>query len=595
MGIKVRFLDGERLRNAFVAGTMALERRREHLNRINVFPVPDGDTGDNMVSTCRSIAERSVASKSISVTVSSMAEAAFDGARGNSGIIFCQYIHGFARALERHTAADAKVFARGLHAAVPFAEEALHKPVEGTILTVMRDWSREVLNLSETVDDFAVLLPASLEAAKRSLRDTPRRLDLLARRNVVDAGAQGFVDFLEGIVDFIEKGDLRRVLVQRPPLPSEEPSEHLHEGLPPYRYCTEVVLQGEGLSGHSLGEELSAYGDSVVVGGGDTKYRVHLHTNAPAELFERLSTRGSLGAQKVDDMRRQVEAGTRRISPIALVTDSCCDLPQELLDRHQIHMLPLKLSCGGSDYLDKITISPERVYKILRETKSRISTAQPGFGDLVKRYSFLNTHYESIISIHLSAALSGAWSASRKAAESVNGEKIRVIDSKTICAAQGLLVLKAAEAIAEGRSAEEIVRIIERTIPRTRLFASLHTLKYLVRGGRVSPMKGFVASLLNLVPIISVDSEGKAFHSAKPASEAANRKKILETFESLVERSGLWKYAVVHADAPDKAEELASDLARICGADPEYLMEISPVIGINAGPDSVGFAMILND
>ena len=565
--MKVRFLDGERFRNAFVAGTMALERRREHLNRINVFPVPDGDTGDNMASTCRCIAERTVVSKSIAVTAASMADAALAGARGNSGIIFCQYLYGLSQSLRRQTTPDARIFAECLVAAVPFAEEALHTPVEGTILTVMRDWAKEVRELSRSISDFAVLLPSSLSAAKASLLETPRRLEVLAREKVVDAGAQGFVDFLDGIAEFIERGNLKRLFVPKPSLPMEHTDDHPHEEMPEHRYCTEAVLEGATFSRKALLEELSSYGDSVVVGGGEGKYRIHLHTDRPAELFARLAVRGTLNEQKVDDMRRQVETKTRRLSSIALVTDSSCDLPPALLDRYRIHTLPLKLSFGGSTYLDKETIHPSGVYRILRETRNSMTTSQPGLAEFASRYSFLAAHYDAVIAVHLSAALSGTWNTS----------------------------LKAAEAIEDGKGPEEVVEIIRRAIPLTRIFAGLSTLEYMVRGGRIRPIAGYVAGLLNLVPIITVDSEGKGTHYGKPGTERSNRRKIIAAFKDLVARHGLWKYAVAHADAQEKADRLAGELAEIAGTPPAYIMEISPVIGINSGPGSIAVSMILEN
>ncbi len=594
--MKVRRIDGERFRNAFLAGTAALERRREHLNRINVFPVPDGDTGDNMVFTCRSIAEHTHPSRSLAETAASMAEAAFSGARGNSGIIFCQFIHGLARAFEPYPRADAPVFAESLLAAVPFAEEALHRPVEGTILTVMRDWAHAVRRISEKERDFAVLLPLSLEAARRSLSETPEKMELLAREHVVDAGAQGFVDFLEGVADFVEKGNPRQFPGSSASAVPPRDGEHVHEDeMPSFRYCTEAVLHGEGISRPELIDILSRHGDSVVAGGGGGKFRVHVHTDHPAGVMGRLSRMGRLSFQKVDDMRRQVEARNHPLSSVALLTDSCCDLPQEFLDRYQVHTVPLTISSGGCEYLDRLTLKPAEIYSDLRETKRTFSTSQPAFGEFVKRYSFLKSCYDSVISIHLSSALSGTWSVSRKAADHVGGEGIHVLDSKNLSGALGLLVLKAAEAAAAGKSAGEILEIVGKAIPRTRIFAGLNSLRYLVRGGRAGAMAGFVGTMLNLFPMITVDPEGKASGFGRPGSERANRRKMLDEFKRLTGSHGLWKYAVLHAEAPGAAEELAAALEEACGRAPEYTMEISPVIGINTGPGSAGFAVILEN
>jgi hypothetical protein len=117
----------------------------------------------------------------------------------------------------------------------------------------------------------------------------------------------------------------------------------------------------------------------------------------------------------------------------------------------------------------------------------------------------------------------------------------------------------------------------------------------MVRGGRIRPIAGFVAGLLRLVPIITVDSQGRGTHYGKPGTERSNRKKIIAAFKELVERRGLWKYAVVHADAREKAEHLAAELAEFAGGPPAYIMEIAPVIGINSGPGSIAVSMILEN
>jgi len=589
---KVGSLNGLRFHNAFLAGTEALERRRDYLNRINVFPVPDGDTGDNMASTLRYIARETEVSRSLALTCNSMAEAALMGSRGNSGLILAQYLYGFSRALREEVSINTVTFAESLVKAVPFAEEALNRPLEGTILTVLRDWAEHVYSLSRAIGDFALLLPASISAAQRSLMDTPNRLEVLSRNGVVDAGAQGFVDFLQGISDFLEKGDLRK-LGARAVRVSIDPSEvHLEEEMPSFRYCTEAILEGRGLSRKGLMSELSSWGDSVIVGGHGEKFRAHIHTDRPDKLFEALSLKGTFHEQKVDDMFRQVQIKSNRLSSIALLTDSACDLPSSLMDEYQIHMMPLKISLDGSIWLDKLTIKPDRIYSILSNTDKSMTTSQPGLGDLADRYAFLLSHYDQVVAIHLSSHLSGTWNTSVKAASLVDPSRITVIDSRNLCSGLGLIVLEAAEAISRGASMDQVIGLVDDIIPRTRIFVSLNTLQYMVRGGRISPIKGWLAKALNLKPIISIDAEGRGVHYGNACSERGNLSRILRVFEDLSHNRGIRKYAVVHANADQKALELAERLSDSCGKDPAYLMEISPVIGINSGPGSVAVSVI---
>ncbi len=590
---KIRSIDGFRLRNAFLAGTLALEQHREHLNRINVFPVPDGDTGDNMVTTCRAITEHSSASRSIGRTASSMAEAALEGARGNSGLILAQFLYGLSLSLQVQQSQGTKTFARGLVQAVPYAEKALYRPIEGTVLTVLREWARQMEALAQEMTDFAQLVPASLAAARTSLEATPQKLDVLAREKVVDAGAQGLVDFLQGIADFIEKGNLKNLPSTMGAVPREN-LEHTHHAQDmTFRYCTETLIEGEALSRESLMDELAGFGDSVVVGGHGNRFRLHLHTDQPAALFENLSAWGTLNGQKVDDIKRQVHAQSGKTPSIALLTDSCCDLPSSLMDEYGIHMVPLKLTFEGSTYLDKVTLHPERIYRMLAKSRNRMTTSQPSLAEFTGMYSFLKEHYDSVIAIHLSSTLSGTWNTSRQAAETVDPDGIHVIDSKTLSSGLGLIVLQAVQAISQGKGTRDVVELIKETLPKNRTLVSLDTLKYMVQGGRIRPVAGFMAGLLNLKPIITVDEEGRGAHFGNACGQKANTRKILDAFQNLQATRGIRNYAVVHAGAPEKARHFARELQSRSGMKPAYVMEISPVIGINSGPGSVGVSMIL--
>ncbi len=594
-GIKIAFLDGIRLHNAITAGTRELERRKEELNQINVFPVPDGDTGDNMASTLGYIAAKTKVSKSLSITCESMAEAALMGSRGNSGLIMAQYLYGFSFAIRGKKTINTVDFSESLVKAIPFAEETLITPVEGTIITVLREWAEKMFLLSVKIKDFGILLPESLVTAKDSLLRTQFQLDILSQQGVVDAGAQGLVDFLQGIADFIDSGDLRDLGTIKPVTAIQHPDHGPVEEIPEFRYCSEAIVEGPDLSRNELKNELSSWGDSVIIGGHDKKFRIHIHTNTPEKVFERISQKATLNEQKADDMLRQVQVKNKRASSIALVTDSACDIPEHIMDKYQIHMIPLKITLDKSTYLDKITIKPDRIYRLIGENKISVITSQPGPVEFTELYRFLLNHYDSVISLHLSSQLSGTWNSAFKAASSFNDRTIHVIDSKNLCSGLGLLVLKAAEAIASGKNCEETLKIIEESTSRTKIFVSLETLEYMIRGGRISPLKGKMAKLLNLKPLISLDPEGKGIHYGNACGKRGNLKKILNTSRSLLSEKGIEKYAVVHAHAREGAEDLAERLKEIIKQDPEYIMDISTVIGINSGPGSIAVSMILQE
>jgi len=590
--MKIRYLNSRRLYMAFLAGGNAVIQDKDYLNRINVFPVPDADTGTNLAATMRSIAETAVVSRSLKTTLRSIADAALSGARGNSGLIFAQFLHSLSTEIENENHLTVRVFAEAVRRAVHSAHKAIHHPVEGTMLTVMREWADAVHQKAAKTADFVDLLHDSLLAAKQSLLNTPKKLPVLAKAGVVDAGAKGFVDFIEGVWHFTRDGELRDIAQPVVPSPALPQKVHSFKREITHRYCTEALLQGKGMDLERVRSVIQSYGDSAIVAGSEEKFRFHVHTNSPAELFHELKDVGSTVQIKVDDMRRQYEASHNRKWPVALVTDSACDLPPEFIDEHQIHVIPFNLSFGTAQYLDKLTITPQQFYTLLKTRREHPQSSQAPVAVMQNLFSFLSTFYDSILVFNLSAGLSGAWSFSRQAAEKTAAKKISVIDTKNLSVAQGLIVMRAAEALSGGASHEDIVRLSEEWIAKTRLLVDIATLKYLVRGGRISPMKGLAARLLNLKPIITIDENGKGLPFGKSFGRRANMRKILRMIGEMAAEKKVWRYAVVHAQNLPRAEAYAQKLGELLGRPPAYIMDVSPVVGVHNGIGVVGVALM---
>ncbi|HDQ43995.1 MAG TPA: DegV family protein, partial [bacterium] len=340
---------------------------------------------------------------------------------------------------------------------------------------------------------------------------------------MVDAGAQGFIHFLEGMLHFIQGDGPADTAVPSPVIedsPREIPDQEVTN-----RYCTELFLKGRDMDPVKIRQMLEPLGDSVLVGGNTEKIHVHLHTQDPAEAAERLRPFGTITRQKIDDMKRQYEARYQRRARIALVTDSSCDLPEEILDEYQIHLIPLNLAFGENVYLDKLSIRSRRFYELLDEEPVFPTTSQPSVKQIEILYRDLAASYDSIISVHLSDALSGTCNTARQAAARVSEAKISVIDSKTLSTSLGLIVLNAAREIMNGSPHDEVVRKIGTWTQKVKILVSVRTLKYMVRGGRVSPLKGKIAGWLNLKPIVSLDAEGRSALTGKAFSTRSNLQK----------------------------------------------------------------------
>ncbi len=591
--LKIRYLNGSRLYHAFLAGGNAVIDDQVFLNRINVFPVPDGDTGTNLASTFRAIAEGAESKRSLRETLRSIADAALHGAQGNSGLIMAQFLYGLSREVGHEWKITTKAFGESVRRASQHAARALLHPVEGTMITVIRDWAEAVYQKRLLTADFEELLAEALPAARRSLHDTTRRLAALAKAGVVDAGAKGFVDFLEGVVQFIKRGRLRRGLASAPiwrPAAAKTPArdKSLHN-----RYCAEALLVGSGLDPEAIRAVVGRYGDAAVVAGADERVRIHVHTNTPEALFFELKDLAAVDQIKVDDMRKQHEAAWSPKSRIALITDSACDLPPEIMDERQIHFVPMAIRWGRQLFLDKLTLKADRFYELLGREKVLPTSAVPPLKSFQNALSYLAGHYDSIIAVSLASGLSGVYDAFRKAAESLPGRKVSVLSSRSISAGEGLILARASELALARVDHDEIVRRIESWAPKTHLLVDVPTIKHLVRGGRVSPVKGVLARLLGVRPLIHFDDEGKAASFGKAFSRKGAMAGVLNKVRQLSRRDKVWGYAVVQARNPERAAAYRDRLTALLGRPPAYVMDVSPVIGVHCGVGAVAVALLM--
>ena len=401
---------------------------------------------------------------------------------------------------------------------------------------------------------------------------------------------------MEGIIDFIKSNNIRKIVsLSNENISLIHSDDSLNEDIN-YRYCTEALLRNLSLNKPDLQKLLIENGDSVVVAGFDSLCRIHVHTNHPASLFNTLKNYGTIAYQKVDDMVRQNEYIKHRKWNIALVTDSACDLSQELIDYYQINMVPLNISWKGNYYLDKVTMQPDQLYDLLDSSDELPKTSQINERTFTNLYSQLASHYDAIIAVHLTQQFSGTYLNSLKAAERITSEfkkPVYVIDSRNLSGAQGLLVLKVAKAIEAGMPLQDIVKAAETWIKNLKIFVSVKDLKYMIKGGRVSKNKGLLATLLGINPVVSMDSEGNAMLFGKTFGQTANINKVINHIRTLTERQQVWNYIVLHAHNRKGADIYINRMYALTGKQPVSVVDISPVIGMNAGIGSIAVSLLL--
>ncbi|KAF5071082.1 putative protein, DegV family [anaerobic digester metagenome] len=593
-------LDGKTLYYSFLAGAQKIFENQVLINKINVFPVADADTGTNLASTMRSIVDSPIPTSDLKITAAALADAALTGARGNSGIIFAQFVYGFSNEIQKHETVSVETFAEVVKKAVTYAYEAIANPVEGTMITVIREWAEFIYILKDSIKDFIELLAQAYLKALESLQATTGQLAVLKKSNVVDAGAKGFVVFLQGMVEFVKAGELRKLLSGRETVVIAD-SEVVSHDVITYRYCTEAMLVTDEKKKPDLQmvrKGIAHMGDSMVVAGSARKMRVHIHTDHPAKVMKVLSKYGSISFQKVDDMVMQQEIAVNPKFPIAIVTDSTCDIPQELIEKYQLQVVPLSVHFGENYFLDRLTILPAQFYSMIDKAPAYPSTAQPAYKDFFNRYSYLASHYDSIIGIHISASMSGTWSNSSKASHAVaehSGKKISVLNSKRLSSGLGLIVLRAAKALENGATHDEIVSKMDTWSNNTKILVSSKTIKYMVKSGRVSYTKGLIGSLLNLKPIVTVNNEGRTEAFGKPFTEKASMELVISKIRSMAKERKVWGYSISHARNLSTANWYAEKMREICGLEPEFINDASPVLGVNVGPGVVALSVMFED
>ncbi len=595
--IAIGYLDGNRLSRAVIAGAHFVAERAEALNKINVFPVPDGDTGTNVASTLQKVASgiSRVRQRHIGEMSKALADQAIGGARGNSGAILAQFFCGFSEGLPDSPRITTGAFGAAVVRAAESAYSAIARPVEGTILTVIRDWARHVADRAAEVRDFGVLLPESLKAAKISLENTPKQMKLLAKAGVVDAGGQSFVYLLEGIVKYVREA----ARFAPPPVEPEEVRAAVFDKMTDsilFRYCTEALLEGDAIDRDALRKEVALLGDSIVLAGGAARVRLHVHTNEPEKLFAVAARFADVAQTKVEDMRAQHESrfDQNRAARVGIVTDSTCDLPAGMLEDFGVGVVPVRVFFGSENYLDKVTISPSEFYARFSVTEEAPKTSQPPPADFTQVYENVAEHSGSIVSVHLSSGVSGTYQAATVGARPVAKTSIVHVDSRNVSVGLGLVVRAAAEAAAAGKSADEVAAIARETADRVRIFIAVPTLKHLVRGGRVSPAKGMIAKLLGLLPVLTMSREGVAVPAGKARGYVAARRKMLKLlFAEAGERvSASRRFGVAHCDAEDAAEEVAREIRARYPESDVMIVECGPALGAHGGPGALAVAVL---
>ena len=601
MTVGIAYVDGPRLARSVFAAADWVAAGRDEINRINVFPVPDGDTGTNFSLTLRAVADalRALGDAPLSDTARTMARAAVLGARGNSGMMLAHFLLGFTEALDGRATATAPVIARAIRQGADRLYESLEDPREGTIITVARDAAIAAEPVAGTSPDIGEFMRRLLEEGELALARTPDLMAVLKEAGVVDAGGKGFVRMLEGVVRYIH-GD---PILSGPP--SDEPDRSLLVAAAAdvaseqdFQYCTEVLVRGESLPpANEVRAAMHAFGGSTVVALMGDILKIHVHTDTPEAVFSYAERWGRVDATKAEDMREQHRrlAHTQRRA-VAIVTDSSADLPDSVLDRHGLALVPLQVMFGNTTFRDRVELKPEEFYRRLRETEELPTTSQPTPAAFIQAFRDAREEADEVVAVLLGSNLSGTFASAQAAIRAGGLEGIHLVDTRLASLGVGLLALRGAELAAMGWSGMRIAEEITRLRSQCGMLLTVDRYDNLLRSGRISRGKAWLAGMLDVKPILSFDGEGHVVPIERIRGRGNLEARALALLEErLTPRPRKVRFGVAHADAPEAAVRICKALTETYRPQDCFVTLATGVLGTHVGPGAWGIFYQVED
>jgi uncharacterized protein len=602
MTVGIAYVDGPRLARAVYAAADWVAAGRDEINRINVFPVPDGDTGTNFSLTLRAVADalRALGDAPLSETARTMARAGVLGARGNSGMMLAHFLLGFAEALGGRDTATAPDIARAIRQGSDRLYESLDDPREGTILTVAREAAAAAEPVAATSRDIREFMTRLLEEGEVALARTPELMAVLKEAGVVDAGGKGFVRMLEGVVRYIH-GDPILVGAQLAELERDvqAPAAAVNVSAErDFQYCTEVLVRGDALPpANEVRSAMQAFGGSTVVAVLGDILKIHVHTDTPQAVFSYAERWGRVDTTKAEDMRVQHRrlAHTRRRA-VTIVTDSSADLPDSVLDKHGIALVPLQVVFGDTTFRDRVELKPEDFYRRLRVATELPTTSQPAPAAFIQVFRDALQEADEVVAVLLGSNLSGTFASAQASIRAADLSGVHLVDTRLASLGVGLLALRGAELAELGWRGAQIASELARLRNRCGMLLTVDRYDNLLRSGRISRGKAWLAGMLDVKPILSFDEQGQVVPVERVRGRENLEARALALLEQrLTPRPERLRFGVAHADAPEAAERIRAALLRTYRPQDCFVTLATGVLGTHVGPGAWGIFYQVED
>lgn len=569
--------------NALLSATTNVINARTVLNEMNVFPVADSDTGNNLVFLMKSLQNSLMKDHGdVKELLSDLALSAFKGARGNSGMIFANYINGIEK--NYHTRTNVLDDLRSaFYYGVNQAYDAVLDPQEGTILSVMKDYSNAIFNKTITLDE-------ALSIANESLIKTKEIHPVLRENQVIDAGAKGFYLFISGMTQSLLEATVIETQVEEQ-LYHDDLSENL-TSKPEFKYCFEVTIN-KSYSLSEINGYIKTLGDSIVVASSGDSTKIHIHTDYPSLVINKVQELGEVTNLKVENMNEQYYGSSNK-NDIAIVTDSIADLPQSVIDSNtNVYVLTLSILVNDLEHYDKVTITNEEVIGLANNPAYSVSSSMVNEYQVSELITRLEENYKSVLFISVASKLSGTYQLINNTLRKYKGSlNAYVVDSLQNSVAQGLLVEYAIDLINEDKDFNEIVEEIEKAKRRTSIYVLVSDLNPMIKSGRVPSKLGNFLKKIKLLPIITLSEtgEGKLINFAFSKRQVQN--KILK--KALSKSVAIEKLAIGYTTTPDNSRVWEKYLIDK-NLKVDYVVKTSSIIALSAGDNASCIAFMLKE
>ena len=591
-------------------GAAALEASRGRLNDLNVYPVPDGDTGTNLAETARELAAglEDDPGETRAEVAAAAKRAVLLGASGNSGAILSQIVGGFADVLGASSGMDSATFARGLRAATEAAYRPVQQPIEGTMLTVIREMAEAAeARAGEPLD---AVVEAVLEAGEQSVVRTEQMLPVLREAGVVDAGAAGLLEFARGAFAGLRGRTLAAPIEA---LTAPISLDAIHQEPSRYRYCTAFLVEGDGVDREALERALAGIGDCLLVVGERPLVKVHVHTDDPGSAITPAIAMGAIDRVAIANMHLQTAERERRLSDrrhlrvvegdgtgaarltaqnTAIVLDSTADLADPAAEHPNWRSVPLTVRFGDESFRDGVDIDAAAFYDRLRAGGPHPTTAAPAPGAYLQAFEELDA-YDHILVLPVSSRVSGSAQAARIAADDADARgRVVVLDGLTVSAGTVLLAQGVQRLLEEGTTRAAVEEWFEAARGRVSTLIYLDTLEYLRRGGRIGRASEVVGGALGVRPLLTL-RDGQI----EPYKRALGRTAAMREFERFLVQAapdGTRAHVGLAHAADEAGLERLREIVRRFRPDAtiDRECEIGAVVGTHGGPGTLGMLVL---